>query len=1511
MHFALILYIFLAFAEEDYVSSCDNQIDTTVHSEYIPYLGKYVAFWGAYGYCGYCQAQLRTASEWWKLLEPNLQSQIHLIWVNGATHSSHYQTLADVGDGLEGVSVVQESGDEWSWSSYDLSLHYVTIYDQQGRQMDSIASFGDRQSRWEADDADPKISILSAIDHGSPCGGDDLQTTSTAVVETTQPTLSPSFTEIWETCEFVSFVCDSDFDGTYPYTSDIDGTKTFTSDSGSYISYSNRLFSIFNEQHSLIPTSGEEGIWNLYARDTMSLLRAYNCGQQPQCVETMPSVPPASSPSKAPSITPSLSPNSSSTSRSPLEVDSPSNTPNMRPTDTPSTTSAPTDSRPTSSSSNDQCSAEIVELQDDIEAQDETLLRIEDTQSELLDMMQEIKEITLTNERVRELDSHARPEWYDTLRSCASGVTLLDNSHFQSGTYRIQTSGCYRLLEDIEFNPTPTFPVNNPQYPMSKYYLGFFAAITIEVGHVLLDLGGFTIQQSEEFYKWQRFWNAIELNDRLFVPFEGMFSLSYQSNDPGPYDQFLHRDPAIAHHVIISDGSLGRSSHNGIHGNGNSDIVIENVHVHSFEVAGIQLNGGDRLIIDNTEVGPNAHSVPYLASWSSAISTDRFTNVYIPHFLSEYGLSSLLETPFQDSTIGEIFERLHSVVNGFATDPENADESATQLFNNTLRIPDGSAVYGIFLHRYGAGVEDFAAQDENYFGPEHFDISLSNVNVHDLKSSPRNIPTLTFNDGSILQGPARASVDIASLLKGKELFGILESSYQPNFLHDAWLAMWRLSTLFYEDHILSSPCGNFASNLTSNYADCQGVFQNSLTGREIVLIQKKMFGGLKLSKQFYDWALDPNGRLGKLFVSDPDITSRRQSHHRITCGADAMFHINKGIVGLRLEFLGNVTLNDVTVENIENVGDAGHWLCDRKFQLFDNREVVQPMNLASGRQKGPDVRGITFGKSEGIFVNDVTVDNLRSLEGAAIGVDVVVDASDRSDYEGGEFEFEKVDVGTLHAGRGDLAFPYRSKQIASRTSTGMSAGEAPDFQYGFDNAKLHIIFENKGTDDCHGSLENARACLEHFDVDDQFMLAMRKNFQQFLRQNFGLELALNQTHWWDAPSSDLWDYSHTNQEGHVKLICDKSSCKLPRGNALVTETYIALVVKEAFTVHGTYGGVPGKSVYPGEFLIIGGYNVHGVARDSLRMTYAAECPLSVTENFLPGSSSPSRLAYMINCAMNSPELGIGLSVGLLGAFCSRTNPDFFETFVATISFDDYGSELLDPAEGDPIDDGSVLMYQTISHGPLRVSLPKAGFQSHPLTNAFHLRNEAGVAFFKNWLNWEDSRIQYFRHEALQFFKQVMEINSINADVFWFDDLGNTLDLGGGNKVEPYIVTEAAQHKLVGMKELMEPSFIPNVRIHEGGFRFVAGRAGIQTFTGFIPFGSIILFGYYVFEFPTGRVEISYADEYPQIPNSNNHFVIQQHVTHKDHGVGVCQGLGLVTETSDHFQANVHMNFMWG
>lgn len=102
--------------------------------------------------------------------------------------------------------------------------------------------------------------------------------------------------------------------------------------------------------------------------------------------------------------------------------------------------------------------------------------------------------------------------------AAACAVVELRASDFARGTYRITVPGTYRLLEDIEFEPRPDNDYwNVPGDPVSAYYLGFFAAITIEVADVELDLNEHTIKQSEEFYLVQRFWSAIELADRVFV----------------------------------------------------------------------------------------------------------------------------------------------------------------------------------------------------------------------------------------------------------------------------------------------------------------------------------------------------------------------------------------------------------------------------------------------------------------------------------------------------------------------------------------------------------------------------------------------------------------------------------------------------------------------------------------------------------------------------------------------------------------------------------------------------------------------------------------------------------------------------------------------------------------------------------------------------------------------------------------------------------------------------------
>ena len=106
------------------------------------------------------------------------------------------------------------------------------------------------------------------------------------------------------------------------------------------------------------------------------------------------------------------------------------------------------------------------------------------------------------------------------LYSIEGAVIKLSQSDFAHGTYRISTPGTYRLMEDIDFEPRPDNdhwnPFDDPNYPINQFYLGFFAAITIESNDVVVDLNGHTLQMSKKFYLLQRFFIVIEVKGKMF-----------------------------------------------------------------------------------------------------------------------------------------------------------------------------------------------------------------------------------------------------------------------------------------------------------------------------------------------------------------------------------------------------------------------------------------------------------------------------------------------------------------------------------------------------------------------------------------------------------------------------------------------------------------------------------------------------------------------------------------------------------------------------------------------------------------------------------------------------------------------------------------------------------------------------------------------------------------------------------------------------------------------------------
>lgn len=255
--------------------------------------------------------------------------------------------------------------------------------------------------------------------------------------------------------------------------------------------------------------------------------------------------------------------------------------------------------------------------------------------------------------------------------------------------------------------------------------MGFFAAITIEADDVEIDLGGYEIRQSRDFYLRQRFFSIIELNNRIFVENEGVASLNYQKSDqpaggPATVDSLV-----TPSHVVIKNGKLGRSSHAGIHGNSVVGLSIRNIHVYDFEVAGIQCNGCKDVKIERSEVGPGAQNVPVLATFSNARFLQFFTDRLIPHGferepMSEellalfQGTMSFADRPLNSVTLESVFKRNSKAVDLYQryfsqdvdlesiSDEDKAIlEEAKFVFENPFGLPDGSVQYGILLNRRG------------------------------------------------------------------------------------------------------------------------------------------------------------------------------------------------------------------------------------------------------------------------------------------------------------------------------------------------------------------------------------------------------------------------------------------------------------------------------------------------------------------------------------------------------------------------------------------------------------------------------------------------------------------------------------------------------------------------------------------------------------------------------------------------------------------------------------------
>lgn len=467
----------------------------------------------------------------------------------------------------------------------------------------------------------------------------------------------------------------------------------------------------------------------------------------------------------------------------------------------------------------------------------------------------------------REEDPSPQPQ-----RRRTNSVRKVYQTDFANGSFRINSSITFELQEDIVFDPDPSMPaLYDPWYPQGDgYFLGFFAAIVIEGDGITVDCRGHSIKMSKKFHKLQRFFSIIELGSRPFIPKAGPPPLANPRLSPGTL--------RLANNVVIKNCKLGRSSHHGIHGNGADGVLIQNTSIEDFEVGGISLNDCRKVRINHVQIGPSMRET-FSGSLSQAIFLDHMANTIVMSdpVLGPFLNRTLFRLRHGWSSAGFVFSRLRRELNSFLTD--GTGDIAHVVGKKAL--PDGSAIYGILAHKSGPAVGDFGACPlEEFLETNNSlieDIKIENVLISGLVVEPQAWISLRQGRRQV-QGPAGA-VFRATQLNGSQ------GEYFGNPLSDAMIAV-----------------GHVLRKVTDT--EC-----NSTGYRHRVACERvhDYFKGAFIPKEILDWAASGHSKL--------DF-----SKFDLACQGDAMSHHNKGVVGLRLEYLQSPSFSNISIGNLRNAG---------------------------------------------------------------------------------------------------------------------------------------------------------------------------------------------------------------------------------------------------------------------------------------------------------------------------------------------------------------------------------------------------------------------------------------------------------------------------------------------------------------------------------------------------------------------------------------------------------------
>lgn len=570
-------------------------------------------------------------------------------------------------------------------------------------------------------------------------------------------------------------------------------------------------------------------------------------------------------------------------------------------------------------------------------------------------------------------------------------VTELSQQDFTWGTYIIDQPGHYRLTEDISFAPNApatltaaiadgTLPATTaqqlglplaptpvtaswagmplatqfrhtpgpfepgtripngpltPNYDPAAYGLGFFAAIVIAADNVTLDLAGHRIEQSAEHALLQRFFSVIELAERPFIPAQG----------PANFGESI----VSARNVLIHNGTIGRSAHHGIHGNGNRNIVIANVDFEDYEVGALALNGVEGLLVVNSNA-ENRKDVPVLGTFSAA----QFIKPYLADLVRR-GSTTTLRVNGVDITPAQALAALHTAIERVHHDLIVAPSPTTDraridganhpdeygLFHNPHGIVDGNS-YSFLTNQIGVAVNGFPTRAANDGARL---VIFKNVHVRDQQSFINEVVAL--NTGS---GPATDPVG----------------------------AVWQTQNRHPDT----------GAPLTVDALGDAARYRGNVVANAQALVAKAVHAGDFAASRLDVSRSSITPAMIRWVEGEPDALTLAAvvgTDAGYLCNGDSMFHVNKGAIGFKIDAASVALMYNTSVHGLVNGGAAGSSRCG---DYSGSRS--HPAATLTG-YGGAHARGYSFAGSRGVFLRDAQVRNVRADNGNAIGLEVLTD----------------------------------------------------------------------------------------------------------------------------------------------------------------------------------------------------------------------------------------------------------------------------------------------------------------------------------------------------------------------------------------------------------------------------------------------------------------------------------------------------------------------------------------